>query len=160
MNEQRVFFKSVIKNLFTLIILKCYPYIKEIFMGFFNNFKIGFGFNKNNHHDNHNKKHLNHFPGRHHHFNHRELAMVKSGDGVYAWIEKQGMFFNGDIPGVSGIMSVRMADSFEECYDKLCENINNSISVKFSSFRQEVSYEEIQSENPDAEIVFVPIRKR
>ena len=57
-------------------------------------------------------------------------------------------------------MRVNMEDSFEACLDKLTENINDSISASFSSFQQEVSYDEILEEHPDAEIVFIPIYKK
>lgn len=89
-----------------------------------------------------------------------EHEMVKDGRGVYAWIKKNGIFYNGDIPGVTGIMSVRMENSFEECFDKLSKNINESVSASFSSFRQDVSYDEIVRKYYDAEIVFIPIFKK
>ena len=88
-----------------------------------------------------------------------EVAEVEDGGGVYAWIEKSGFSYEGDIPGVSGIMSVRMADSYEECLEELTENINKSSAIRFSSFRQDVSYDEIAEDHPNAKIVFIPIRK-
>lgn len=126
-------------------------------MGFFDKLKISFGFGGHGrHHDNHNNHHSRH---KHHHSQH-EHQMVKEGRGVFAWIEKSGMWFEGDIPGVSGIMNARMMDTFQQCLDKLTENINDSISVSFSSFRQEASYDEILAKHPDAQIVFIPIYKK
>jgi len=123
-------------------------------MGFFDHFKISFGFG--GHHEHHPRHHRHARPHRSRH----EDQMVRNGRGVYAWIERNGAFYSGDIPGVSGIMRVNMEDSFEACLDKLTENINESISASFSSFQQEVSYDEILEDHPDAEIVFIPIYKK
>ena len=103
--------------------------------------------------------HRTHHHGRRHHVDMHEREMVEHGNGVFAWIEKDGMFFEGDIPGVSGIMHSKMDDSFEECLNNLKENLKGSISTKFSSFRQEVSYDEIVKEHPNARIVFLPVYK-
>ena len=138
-------------------------------MGFFKNFKVslGFGINDNDedrprkHHHGH-REHNHHEHDRHDHHGHigpRERELVEDGLGVFAWIEKDGIFYEGDIPGVSGIMNVNMADSFEECFNELKENIDNSISADFSSFRQKVSLEEIREEHPNARIVFIKINK-
>ena len=89
---------------------------------------------------------------------HPEDEMVAKGRGVYAWIEKSGFSYNGEIPGVSWT-SVRMARSFEECLDELTKKLNESSSVQFSSFRQKVSYEDIQDDHPNARIVFIAIRR-
>ena len=70
-------------------------------MGFFNSFKNVFG---GGHHHNHNKNsmhrniHGNMSIGHHHghsrhHRDFREDELVRAGKGVYAWIEKSGMFF-------------------------------------------------------------------
>lgn len=125
-------------------------------MGFFDFFKVSFGFGSHHGHSD-NPRHHRH--SRYHSSRHEE-QMVRNGRGVYAWIERSGSFYSGDIPGVSGIMSARMEDSFEACLDKLTENINESISASFSSFKQEVSYDEIIAEHPEAEIVFIPIYKK
>lgn len=98
------------------------------------------------------------FGGRHNGLDEHE--MVHEGLGVWAWIEQRGMFFYGDIPGVSGIMHSNMDDSFEECLHNLQKNIDDSISASFSSFRQDVSYDEICYDHPNAEIVFLPIHRR
>ena len=119
-------------------------------MGFFSFFGFG-GHGQRRHHHGHSSFFGSGRP---------EDEMVANGRGVYAWIEKSGMFYSGDIPGVNGIMSVRMASSFEECLDELTENINDSSSVKFSSFRQNASYEEIQNDHPNARIVFISIKNK
>ena len=136
-------------------------------MGFFDNFKISFGFGCRKRHLNETMEHhpdnRHHFKHGHHHNhtpNHHQLEMISEGRGVFAWIEKSGMFFSGDIPGVSGIMRVNMEHSFEQCLDKLTENINNSVSTSFSSFTQDVTYNQIAEEHPEAEIVFIPIYKK
>ena len=136
-------------------------------MGFFDNFKISFGFGGRKRHHN---ETMNNQPGNKHYYkhnhnhnlspNHHQLEIVSEGRGVFAWIEKSGMFFSGDIPGVSGIMRVNMEHSFEQCLNKLTANINNSISTSFSSFSQDVTYNEIAEKHPEAKIVFIPIYKK
>ena len=92
--------------------------------------------------------------------NHGDFNAVKSGRGVYAWIEHRGMFYYGDIPGVSGILHSNMAHSFEECFDEMERKLNGCISIRFASFRQKVSFEQIAKEHPNAEIVFIPIMSK
>lgn len=94
--------------------------------------------------------------------NQNEYNAVRNGRGVFAWIErsKSGMFYDGDIPGVNGILHSKMAHSFEECYAEMSKNLNNSIAIKFSSFKQKISFEQIAREHPNAEIVFIPINAR
>ena len=101
-------------------------------MGFFDFFKVNFSFGGHIGSDNNSRRHHTKHP-KHHHSSRHEDQMVKAGRGVYAWIERSGSFYSGDIPGVSGIMDVNMKDSFDACLHKLTENINNSISVGFSS---------------------------
>jgi len=88
-----------------------------------------------------------------------EDEMVAKGRGVYAWIEKSGFRYDGEIPGVDWT-EVRMASSFEECLDELTKKLHESSSVQFMSFRQNVSYEQIQSDHPNARIVFIAIRNK
>ena len=133
---------------------------------------MGFGFsfgNGNNHgHGLHSHGHRDFddsFSSSGHHQSHHrsfvnpsEMRLVQLGEGVFGYIEKSGMFYNGDVPGVNGINSVRMEKSFDECYRKLVENVRSSISVSFSSFRQSKSFEEIVSAHPDAEIIFIRVK--
>ena len=88
-----------------------------------------------------------------------EFNRVQNGRGVYAWIEHRGYFFEGDIPGISGIMKVRMARSYQDCLKELKENLENSTAIEFTSFRQKESFTEIQRKHPSADIVFIPIHR-
>ncbi len=92
--------------------------------------------------------------------NQNEFNAVKSGRGVYAWIESHGMFYSGDIPGVHGILFSKMANSFSECYSEMEDKLNSCVAVTLPSFRQEVPFEKIAEQHPHAEIVFVPIKSK
>lgn len=52
-------------------------------------------------------------------FNRREGHYHRhGGHGVYAWVRKGGLFFEGGIPGLK-FCKVSLCDTFEECVDKL-----------------------------------------
>ena len=123
-------------------------------------FSFSFGFGPNNNHGPHAHNHGNpptHFYG-HHSVGPMEFGMVERGEGVFAYIEKSGFSYSGDVPGVGGIHRVILENSFDECLRKMTESVRNSIDVGFSSFRQKESYDQIKSSHPNAEIVFIRVK--
>ncbi len=86
--------------------------------------------------------------------------MVLEGLGVWAWIERRGEFYYGDIPNIRGIMYSNRNNSHEECERNLQHNIDNSMPASFTSFRQGIAPEEILNEHPNAEVIFLPIHRK
>lgn len=74
------------------------------------------------------------------------------GDGVYAYVEKFGFSYEGDIPGLS-FCRVSFADSYEDCIEKLQQNLNErrERSAFFEPPRQDV--EKIRQDHPRAKII-------
>lgn len=71
--------------------------------------------------------------------------------GVYAYIENKGLFFDGDIPGLS-FCRVDMCDSYDECLRKLRNNYAEMRSRAFFKFPNQ-NLNMIKYEHPNAEIV-------
>lgn len=90
-------------------------------------------------------------------YNAYEYKRVQNGRGVYAWIEHSGVFYSGDIPGISGVMKVYMAETFDDCLTQLKDNLKRSTSLAFRNFRQRETLQEIIRKHPNAEIIFIPL---
>ncbi len=72
---------------------------------------------------------------------------------VYAWIEKGGLFFSGEIPGIDG-SKVTLCDSYSECLDKLkTKYYEEKSSVFYKNPGQNIS--RIKEEHPKAKIIVI-----
>ena len=70
---------------------------------------------------------------------------------VVAWIEKGGLFYEGEIPGIN-FSKVSLCDSYEECVRKLREKYyKESSSAFFDVPVQDI--EKIRREHPKAHII-------
>lgn len=70
---------------------------------------------------------------------------------VYAWVEKNGLFYEGEIPGIS-FSSVRLESSYSKCVDKLKEKFYEQKSKAFYK-APEQDLEAIEREHPAAKII-------
>lgn len=70
---------------------------------------------------------------------------------VYAYIEKSGLFFSGEIPGMN-FSKVTLCKSYKECVDKLKEKYYKEKSGAF--YKPPVQdIDEIERQHPDAKII-------
>lgn len=75
---------------------------------------------------------------------------IENFGGTVAWIEKNGLFFEGEIPGIS-FSRVFLCYSFEECMKILREKYYNAKSKAFFE-RPIQDIEKIRREHPNAKI--------
>lgn len=70
---------------------------------------------------------------------------------VYAYIEKSGLFYNGEIPGLA-FSRVNLCDSYMECLNQLVENFREEREkTYYEAPRQDLN--EIQRKHPKAKII-------
>lgn len=82
-------------------------------------------------------------------FNDRDFG--NETNGVYAYIEKDGIFFEGDIPGLD-FCKEHMCNSYEECLRKLRKNYEERRSRAFFEYPNQ-NLNKIKREHPKANIV-------
>ena len=82
--------------------------------------------------------------------NYREVHL--EGDGVYAYVEKFGFSYEGDIPGLN-FCRVTFANSYEDCIRQLQQKLDESKqrSMFYKPPKQEV--EKIRRDHPRAKII-------
>lgn len=106
-------------------------------MGIFDKFNVGasFGSRANAHNHDHNHGGQEH---RHH----------DGGMGYYAIIEKGGLFYSGEIPGIS-FSRVSLCNSYDELINKLTKTLNDEMWKKPPM----MSYRDVAEKNHGKEIV-------
>ncbi len=78
-------------------------------------------------------------------------SSVVFGSGLYAYIEKSALFYNGEIPGIT-FGKANLCTSYEECVTKLREIANNERSKAFFEAPNQ-NLEEIRKAHPKAKII-------
>lgn len=72
-------------------------------------------------------------------------------NSVYAYIEKSGLFYNGEIPGIS-FSKASLCKSYQECLDELIENFRQEKEKAFfKPPKQDIN--EIRRNHPNAKII-------
>ena len=84
------------------------------------------------------------FPNQHHRRHHDY-------NGVFAYIEKSGLFYSGEIPGIS-FSKVSLCDSYDECLNKLTAILTENKNKAF--YKPPVQdLNEIRKNHPKAKII-------
>lgn len=84
-------------------------------------------------------------------FRHNHRRHGRNYNSVYAYIEKSGLFYSGEIPGIT-FSNVSLCDSYQECVDKLIEKYRTEKERAFFELpKQDIN--EIKQSHPNAKII-------
>ena len=84
---------------------------------------------------------------------HIRVRHAKNYNSIYAYIEKSGLFYSGEIPGIS-FSKVSFCNSYQECLDKLVEIFKQEKEKAFFKVPEQ-DLNEIRRNHPDAKIISI-----
>lgn len=92
---------------------------------------------------------------------HEYIEDVREGTPVtyFAVIERRGRFFTGECPEVP-FTSVNLADSFEECIEEIKDELEERVNSFGGKDYPQPSYEDLQYQYPQADIVEITVFKK
>lgn len=72
-------------------------------------------------------------------------------NSVYAWIEKNGMFYSGDVPGIP-FAKATLCDSYEECLESLQASFDEEKEKAFYE-KPTQDLEKVRKQHPKAKFI-------